>query len=64
MKTIFEEDAIMKMIEMLLSALLKKGILAEFHNVETDLDIPDSKMTVKVKIDHMTVSFTKKDEEE
>jgi len=53
----------MKITDMILSALLRKGILWESTNVEMTTEIPDTKIKVSIKIDHMTVTFIEDEKE-
>ena len=47
----------MKITEMILSAILKKGLLFESKNVSADIEIPDTKIKVHVEIENMTLRF-------
>ena len=49
----------MKIAEMVLHSIIKKGILMEAQNFETSIKIPDSNMTVVIKAEHMTVKVDK-----
>jgi hypothetical protein len=60
----------MKITDMIISALLKKGILYEARNCNVDVDIPQaitdtisdastSKIKVNIKIEHMTLRIEK-----
>ena len=55
----------MKISDMILSAVIKKGILYEARNVDVDIDIPTEgkdgpqKITVNVKAEHMTIRIEK-----
>ena len=49
----------MKITEMIISAIIKKGIVWEARNFETDVQIPDSNIVVKLKAEHMTVRIEK-----
>lgn len=49
----------MKITEMIISAIIKKGIVWEARNFETDVQIPDSNIVVKIKAEHMTVRIEK-----
>lgn len=53
----------MKLTDMIISGLLKKGILYEARNFELDTEIPDTKVNVNIKIEHMTIKFEKGDTE-
>ena len=47
----------MKLTDIMVSALLKKGILGEVRNLE--MDIPLEGMTIKVKAEHVTLKVEK-----
>ncbi len=49
----------MKLIDLLISGILKKGILYEARNLDTDIDIPEQNIKVNVKCDHMTLRIEK-----
>ena len=49
----------MKITEMIISAIIKKGIVWEARNFETDVRIPDSNIVVKINAEHMTVRIEK-----
>jgi len=52
----------MKIIDMIISAILKKGILYEARNVNTDVEIPitqERKIKVNIKCEHMTLRIEK-----
>ena len=60
MKTIhLERSSIMKISEMILHSIIKKGLVMESKNFETSIDIPDSNVTVTIKAEHMTVKVDK-----
>ena len=52
----------MNFTDMFISGILKKGMVFEARNFETDVQIPDSKMTVIIKAEHLTVRVEKKEE--
>lgn len=54
----------MKLTDMIISAILKKGIISEARNIEAEVDIPDTKIKVTIKIDHITMKFEKNDKED
>lgn len=54
----------MALSDMIISAIIKKGIVWEARNFETDVQIPDSKVTVKIKAEHMTVRIEKDKKDE
>ena len=47
----------MNITDMLVSALLKKGVLGEVRNLE--MDIPLEGMVIKVKAEHVTLKVEK-----
>ena len=53
----------MKITDMIISAILKKGILYEARNVNTDVEIPitienqERKIKVNIKCEHMTLKL-------
>jgi len=51
----------MKITDMVISAILKKGILYEARNVDTDVEIPienqERKIKINIKCEHMTLSL-------
>lgn len=61
----------MKITDMIISAIIKKGIVYEARNVDVDFDIPTDKLLttkegdffkqvkVHVKVDHMTLQIEK-----
>lgn len=57
----------MKIAEMALSAILKKGILYEARNVDTNIEIPvnignkESNVVVNIKCEHMTLRIEKEE---
>ena len=63
----------MKLSDMIISAIIKKGILCEARNLDVEFDIPTEqlmqleegavfkKTTVHVKVDHVTVKFDKEE---
>ncbi len=58
----------MKITDMILSAILKKGILYEARNVDTDVEVPmvikneECKIKINIKCEHMTLQFKRKTE--
>ena len=55
-----------KVSDMIVSAILKRGILGEFRNFETEVEIPqDNKPTIKVmvKAENLQVRFDMEKEE-
>ena len=57
----------MKITDMVITAILKKGILYEARNVDTDFEIPmniegqDHKIKVNIKCEHMILKFDKEE---
>ena len=63
----------MKLSDMIISAIIKKGILCEARNLDVEFDIPTDqlmqlkeggvfkKTTVHVKVDHVTVKVDKEE---
>ncbi len=53
----------MKITDMIISAILKKGILYEARNVDTDVEIPieieNQKIKINIKCEHMTLRIEK-----
>ena len=55
----------MKITNMVISAILKKGILYEARNVDTDVEIPmtignqEHKIKINIKCEHMTLRIEK-----
>jgi hypothetical protein len=56
---------VMKITDMVISAILKKGILYEARNVDTDVEIPmvienqERKIKINIKCEHMTLRIEK-----
>lgn len=53
----------MQITEMIISAIIKKGIVWESRNFETDVQIPESNITVKIKAEHMTLKVERETKE-
>lgn len=61
----------MKITDMLVSAIIKKGVLCEARNVDVEFDIPlgesekadtsGKKTRVHAKVDHITIRFDKEE---
>lgn len=55
----------MKITDMFISAILKKGVLYEARNVDTDVEVPmiienqERKIKINIKCEHMTLKFEK-----
>ena len=55
----------MKISDMIVSALLKKGVLYEARNVDTDVEIPivvndqNKQIRVNIKCEHMSIRIEK-----
>jgi len=47
----------MKLTDMIVSYILKGGILSESRNLDVEIDIPESSITVKIKCEHMTIKM-------
>jgi len=65
----------MNITEMIISAIVKKGVISEGRNLNADFNIPMSKVgpdgeivekmvTVKVNVEHITIRLERKDEAE
>ncbi|GHV47377.1 hypothetical protein FACS189499_04780 [Clostridia bacterium] len=60
----------MKITDMIISAVLKKGVLYEARNVDTDVEIPivmeneERKIKINIKCEHMTLKIEKELNEE
>ena len=60
----------MKITDMILSAILKKGILYEARNVDTDVEVPmvidneEHKIKINIKCEHMTLRIEKEEKDE
>jgi len=52
----------MKITDMIISGIIKRGIVFEARNFETDVQIPDSNITVTIKAEHMTINIEKDSE--
>jgi len=50
--------------DMIISGLLKKGVMCESRNVEINTEIPESGVKINIKIENVKIRFSKKDEEE
>jgi len=53
-----------KLTDLLISAIIKRGIVWEARNLTADVEIPDSNIVVRVKIENMQARFETKNEEE
>lgn len=53
----------MKITEMILSAIIKKGILYEARNCDLNVDIPNGNETIKVnfKAEHMSLRIEREE---
>ncbi len=57
----------MKITDMIISAILKKGILYEARNVDTDIEIPmvienqERKIKINIKCQHMTLRIEREE---
>lgn len=45
--------------DLIISALIKRGVCFEARNVDTNIDVPDTNLKVNIKIEHIKVTFTK-----
>jgi len=54
----------MDITKMIISALLKKGVVSEARNVKLELDIPDLKGTLTVTCEHIVTKFEKDSKEQ
>lgn len=52
----------MKIAEMILNAILKRGIFSALENVDLTIESPDTKVKTYVKIGSMNVTFVKDEE--
>ena len=52
----------MKLTETIISFILKKGLTADLHNVETTIDVPNTTNKAKIKIDRVTITIMRDDE--
>lgn len=54
-----------KLTDMIVSALLKKGVMMEARNIKADMDLPgENAGIVTVTIDHVSIHFDKDKKEE
>ena len=52
----------MKLTEMIITGLLKKGVIFEGRNVDVETTLPgDEKTTVRIKAEHITITMKKED---
>jgi hypothetical protein len=57
----------MKITDMIISAILKKGVLYEARNVDTDIEIPmvidnqERSIYINIKCEHMTLRIEKEE---
>ena len=53
----------MKITDMVISAILKKGILYEARNVDADVEIPieNQKIKINIKCEHMTLRIKREE---
>ena len=49
----------MSISDMVISGIIKKGILCEARNFETAIEIPDNNIVVTIKAEHMTIRVEK-----
>ena len=72
MEDILERRQKMKVTDMIVSALLKRGMVYEARNVDMEVDIPQNKtsqedqtsekMKIHLKVDHMSIQIEKKEQ--
>lgn len=48
-----------KIIDMIISAIVKKGILYEARNINTDINIPEKGILINIKCDNMVLRIEK-----
>ena len=53
----------MSVMDMLISYLMKGGIVSESRNVDVEMQIPNSNMVVKIKAEHVMVRVEKESKE-
>ena len=67
---LFERGCNMSITDMIISAVLKKGVLYEARNVDADVEVPvvidnlEHRIKVNIKCEHMTLRVNKEDEKE
>ncbi len=49
----------MKIMDMIISAILKKGILYEARNVDVEIPVQEHKIKINIKCEHMTLRIEK-----
>lgn len=49
----------MKIIDMLISSILKKGVIAELKNIDTNVQIPNSDIIAHISIEKVTITMMK-----
>lgn len=60
-----KEEKVMKITDMIISGILKKGILYEAKNIDADIDVPisiegqEQQVKVNIKCDYMTLRIEK-----
>ena len=52
----------MKITEMLISAILKKGLFSDFKDINIDVDLPNSTQKVHIKIGSMSITLMQDEE--
>ena len=45
--------------DLIISALIKRGVCYEARNVDMNVDVPDSNIRVNIKMENMKITFTK-----
>ena len=53
----------MKLTDMVIAGIIKRGIIFEARNFETDVEIPETNVTVKIRAEHLTVRVDKDEAE-
>lgn len=53
----------MKITEMIISAILKKGLYVDLKNVDLTVDLPDTNQKAHIKIEQMTVTVMQDEEQ-
>lgn len=49
--------------DLIISALIKRGVCYEARNVDMNVDVPDSNIKINIKIEYMKVTFTKEEKD-
>jgi len=51
----------MKLTDMIISGVIKRGIVFEARNFEGDIQIPDTNVTIRIKAENVTVRVDKEE---